>query len=164
MINKVVKWRIRRSLSKNYTTIWTLFFCSYSKGPFIVRQVTEDSFLLTTHRWRRNRTKMLCPVSKEVSLWSNDFNNSLQLKGNEFLLLDSPIMRNIFSLSIGKAHLEFTQCIKEIFLSMEILTFERSSFHTFSFPCNSLVFSYSCIVWEPLLLVIVLELWSKTWL
>ena len=115
MINKVVKWRIRRSLSKNYTTIWTLFFYSYSKGSIIVRQVTEDSFLLTTHRWRRNRTKMLCPVSKEVSLWSNDFNNSLQLKGNEFLLLDSPIMRNIFSLSIGKAHLEFSKCIKEIF-------------------------------------------------
>lgn len=111
MINKVVKWRIRTSLSKNSTTLWTLFFYSCSKGLFIVRQVTEDSFLLTTHRWRRNRTKMLCPISKEVILWSNNFKSSRPLKGNEFLFLDYPIMRNIFSLSIGKAHLEFSQCI-----------------------------------------------------
>lgn len=68
MTNNVVKWRINVNHLKNHTIICALFFFSYSKGPFIVRKGMGDSFLLSTHRWRRNRAKMFCPISKEVIL------------------------------------------------------------------------------------------------
>lgn len=103
LFGKWWSWMTKRAVisdssPRDHTTLLDLFSLSCSKRLFLVMPGMADSAANCTKLEKEHLTLS----SGEVILSSSSFSNSLQFWGNEFLLLDYPVLRNTFSLSIGK--------------------------------------------------------------